>query len=42
MLAALKRLCPDGINTCFDNVGGETLEPRLGKKERIEKDRQGL
>lgn len=25
-LEALKRLCPDGINIMFDNVGGETLE----------------
>ncbi|CAK9031805.1 NADPH-dependent oxidoreductase 2-alkenal reductase (AtAER) (NADP-dependent alkenal double bond reductase P1) (DBR1) (NADPH-azodicarbonyl/quinone reductase) (NADPH:2-alkenal/one alpha, partial [Durusdinium trenchii] len=29
VLAALKRLCPDGLNVCFDNVGGETLEAML-------------
>lgn len=29
VLAALKRLCPEGLNACFDNVGGETLEAVL-------------
>ncbi|CAJ1449201.1 unnamed protein product, partial [Effrenium voratum] len=29
VLAALKRIAPDGLNVCFDNVGGETLEAML-------------
>lgn len=29
VIEGLKRLCPDGINVCFDNVGGETLEAML-------------
>lgn len=28
-LEALKRLCPDGFDVAFDNVGGETLEAML-------------
>merc|ERR1712217_133876 len=28
-LEALKRLCPEGINVMFDNVGGETLEAAI-------------